>query len=92
LVPFLKIRQELRLEDSKRVDEVLNTEDVILLFDFLILRDFSDLVFACLDFRDDRGSLNILMVIHQLVGDEVCMAFQYIDCPICGKRVTGRKY
>ena len=43
------------------MNEVLNMEYLTVLMDFLILCDFSDLVFACLDFHDDRRSLNVLI-------------------------------
>jgi hypothetical protein len=57
------------------VDEVLYTENIALLFDFVLLRDFNDLVLARLDFRDDRRSLNVLTTVRQSVGDEVGMTF-----------------
>jgi hypothetical protein len=43
------------------VDEVLNMEYLAVLIDFLILHDFSYMVFACLDFCDDCRSLNVLI-------------------------------
>lgn len=80
------------MKDSKSVGEVLNTEYITLLLDFVLLRDFNDLVLAGLDFRDDRRTLNILTIACQpeSVGDKVCIF--YIDCPICSKYCAGCEY